>query len=215
MTGPILVVNPNSNPAVTAGLDAALDGFRLAGGPKIECLTLAEGPFGIESQRDSDAVIGPLVALVGARPDAAAFVIACYSDPGLEACREAAQVPVFGIQESGVLAALARGDRFGVIAIAEGSIARHRRYLRRMGVLDRLAGERALNMSVAETAEDATYARLAETGAALVADGADALVLGCAGMARHRKALEAELARPVIDPTQAAVAMALGALLPG
>jgi len=43
-------------------------------------------------------------------------------------------------------------------------------------------------------------------------DGAEALVMGCAGMARHRKALEDELGIPVIDPTQAAVAMAIGAV---
>jgi Asp/Glu/hydantoin racemase len=44
-------------------------------------------------------------------------------------------------------------------------------------------------------------------------DGADVIVMGCAGMARHRAPLEAALGVPVIDPTQAAVAMALGTVL--
>ncbi len=216
MSGPIVVVNPNSNEVVTQGLDAALDCFRFPSAPAIECLTLAEGPFGIESQVDSDAVVLPLVRLVEARGDAGAFVIACYSDPGLDACRSATRAPVFGIQESGVLTALARGDRFGVIAIAEASIRRHRRYLRRMGALDRLAGERALNVSVDETARgERTFERLVETARALIGDGADTVILGCAGMARHRAPLEAELGLPVIDPTQAAVAMAIGALATG
>ena len=216
MTGPIVVINPNSNQTVTDGLAAALAPFNRAGGPAIECLTLAEGPFGIESQSDSDLVVAPLLDLVTSRADASAFVIACYSDPGLEACRTFTSVPCFGIQESGVLAALARGDLFGVIAISETSIARHRRYVRRMGVLERLAGERALNMSVAETAtgED-TFSALERTGKALVADGADVIVFGCAGMAAHRSKLEAKLGVPVVEPTQAAVAMALGAVLPG
>jgi allantoin racemase len=43
-------------------------------------------------------------------------------------------------------------------------------------------------------------------------DGADVIVMGCAGMARHRRPLEAALGVPVIDPTQAAVAMAIGTL---
>jgi Asp/Glu/hydantoin racemase len=43
-------------------------------------------------------------------------------------------------------------------------------------------------------------------------DGAEAVVMGCAGMARHRRPLEEELGIPVIDPTQAAVTMALGAV---
>jgi Asp/Glu/hydantoin racemase len=214
MSGPILVVNPNSNQAVTDGLDAALAGFRLGGGPAIECLTLAQGPFGIESQIDSDSVTLPLVELVRARPDASAFVIACYSDPGLDACRSATSAPVYGIQEAGVLSALARGDRFGVIAIRDASIGRHRRHLRRMGVLDRLAGERALEMSVDESARgEGTFARLVEIGGTLAQEGADVLILGCAGMARHRAALEDRLGLPVIDPTQAAVAMAMGAAL--
>ncbi len=214
MSGPIVVINPNSNQAVTDGLDAALAPFRLQGGPGIECLTLAEGPFGIESQMDSDSVVLPLASLVRSRRDAGAFVIACYSDPGIDACRSVARQPVFGIQESGVLAAMARADRFGVIAIAEASVARHRRYMARMQVLDRLAEELPLNMSVDETARGAdTLARLTQVGGELKARGAGALILGCAGMARHRAALEDALGVPVIDPTQAAVAMALGALL--
>ena len=213
MPGPILVINPNSNEAVTEGLRAALAPFAAAG-VAIECVTLAEGPFGVESQRDSDAVVMPLVRLVEARRDAGAVVIACYSDPGLDACREAAQVPVYGIQESGVATALARADLFGVIAIAEASILRHRRAMRRMGVLHRLAGERALAMSVDETARGArTFDRLVEVGGALIGDGAQALVLGCAGMAVHRRPLEDRLGAPVIDPCQAAVAMALGGVL--
>lgn len=209
---PIVVINPNSNEAVTEGLRDALEPFTRAA--PIECLTLAEGPFGVQSQLDSDSVILPLVRLVQGRPDAGAFVIACYSDPGLDACRSVSPVPVFGIQESGVLTAMARADRFGVIAVAEPSILRHRRFMRRMGVLDRLAGERALNMSVDETARgEGTFARLVEVGTAIRADGAEALILGCAGMARHRAPLEAALGVPVIEPTQAAVAMALGAVL--
>jgi Asp/Glu/hydantoin racemase len=213
-SGPIVVINPNSNAAVTAGLDDALAAYRFAGGPEIECVALAEGPFGIESQLHSDQVVVPLVRLVERRPDASAFVIACYSDPGIDACRSIAKVPVFGIQESGMLTALARGDRVGIIAIAEPSIARHRRYMRRMGVMDRVVAELPLNMTVDETARgNRTFERLIEVGGQLVDQGADAIVLGCAGMARHRQPLEDELGVPVVDPTQAAVAMALGVVL--
>jgi len=214
VTGPIVVINPNSNQAVTDGLGRALTPFGLEGGPGIVCLTLAEGPFGIQSQMDSDSVVLPLAELVRSRPDAAAFVIACYSDPGIDACRSVSPVPVYGIQESGVLTALARADRIGIVAIAEASVHRHRLYMRRMGVLDRVAGERALNMTVDESARGAgTFDRLVAVGRDLIADGAGALILGCAGMAVHRARLEAELGLPVIDPTQAAVAQAMGAVL--
>ncbi len=212
----ILVINPNSNEVVTRGLSDALDAMRFADGPEIVCRTLERGPIGIETQFDIESVTLPLRDLVMST-EAAAFVIACYSDPGLHVCREATTKPVFGINESGVLTALARGERFGVIAIKQRSIRRHIRYLRQMGLLDRLVGERSLDMSVAETASgDRTLEKMIEAGRALRdLDGAEVVVMGCAGMARHRTPLEEALGVPVIDPTQAAVAMALGAVVFG
>ena len=208
----IEVINPNSNTTVTAGLNSALDDLRFSNGPAIHCHTLEEGPFGVESQVDSDSVVMPLVRFVQERPDSSAFIIACYSDPGLDACRSVTQAPVLGIQEAGVLTAMSLGDRFGVLAIAKASVERHRRYMRRMGVLNRLAGERPLGLTVDESARgENTFARLVEVGSQLIdEDGADVLILGCAGMAVHRAPLERELGVPVIEPTRAAVGMLIG-----
>jgi allantoin racemase len=210
----ILVINPNSNPAVTQGFDEALEPLRRPGGPRILCETLLEGPFGVETQAHVESVALPLARMVTERPDAGAFVIACYSDPGLFVCREVTTKPVLGIAECGLLTAMARGQRLGVIAIARRSIPRHIRYMRQMGIMDRLAAERPLEMSVADIASgDATLARMIAVGTQLRdLDSADVIVMGCAGMARHRKALEAALGIPVIDPVQAAVTMAVGML---
>ena len=80
----ILVVNPNSTDAVTQGIDEAMAPLRFAGGPEIRCVTLAEGPPAVESQSDADGVIPPLCRLIReTEAHAAAFVIACFSDPGL------------------------------------------------------------------------------------------------------------------------------------
>jgi allantoin racemase len=211
----ILVINPNSNTQVTINLTAALQPITFDSGPEIECVTMAEGPFGVETQADLENAVLPLRRLVAADNSADAFVIACYSDPGLQVCREATTRPVFGIAEAGVLSALARGDRFGVIAVAQRSIPRHMRYLRQMCLMDRFAGERPLNMTVAETASGAdTLERMIKIGRDLKdIDGANAIVMGCAGMARHRAALEDAIGIPVIDPTQAAVTMAIGAVM--
>jgi Asp/Glu/hydantoin racemase len=212
--GRILVVNPNSNETVTKGLAEALQPIQFADGPHIECRTLHEGPYGIETQEHVESVTLPLRHLVAGSNDVDAFVIACYSDPGLHVCREATSRPVFGINECGVLTALASGERFGVIAIAQRSIRRHIRYMRQMGLLDRLAGERPLDMSVAETASGKdTLERMIAVGRQLRdEDGADVIVMGCAGMARHRGPLQSALGVPVIDPTQAAVTLAVGAV---
>ncbi len=211
----ILVINPNSNEMVTEGLRQALVPLAFAEGPEIVCETLREGPAGIETQEHVESVTLPLRRRVEAANDVDAFVIACYSDPGLHVAREGTQSPVFGIAECGVLTALTRADRFGVIAIKSRSIPRHIRYLRQMGLMDRLAGERPLEMSVAESASgEGTLARMIAIGRALRdEDGAGAIVMGCAGMARHRRPLEDALGVPVIDPTQAAVAMPIGTLM--
>jgi Asp/Glu/hydantoin racemase len=214
MSERIVVVNPNSSEPVTAAIERALAPLRMAGGPAIECVTLAEGPPGIETQAHVEQVVQPLCRLVRGRADATAFVIACFSDPGLFACREATVRPVFGIAECGLLTALTRGERFGIIAILKTSLARHLRYVRQLGLAGRFAGEVPLGLGVLELADhERTFGRMCEVGARLRDEhGADVLVLGCAGMAEYRADLETTLGLPVIDPTQAAVAMAIGAV---
>ena len=86
----ILVINPNSSETVTRGIDLAMEPLRIAGGPGIDCVTLKEGPPGIETQQHVDGVIAPMLRLVREKEaEYAAFVVACYSDPGLHSVREA------------------------------------------------------------------------------------------------------------------------------
>ena len=213
MTDRILVINPNSSEAVTRAIDNAMAPLRFLGGPAIECLTLAEGPPGIESQRDADSVILPLCRMIRAREaDAAAFVIACFSDPGLYSAREVTAKPVLGIAECGILTALTLGQRFGIVSILSASVSRQLRYVAAMGVSQRLAGDVPVGLGVAELAEPRTaLPRLIESGR-LLRDrhGADVLVLACAGMAGYRDELEEAMQLPVVEPTQAAVTMAIG-----
>ena len=212
----IVVVNPNSTEAVTRGIDEAVAPLRFADGPEIDCLTLAEGPPGVETQRHVDGVVGPLCALIGREDNRAdAFVIACFSDPGLHSARETTRHPVFGISAAAMTAALNLGDRFAIIAILPASVSRHRRDIHQMGLQARFAGELPIGLGVTELEGDpaAVEARMAEVGGRLVAEqGADVLILGCAGMARYRTPLEKRLGVPVLDPSQAAVAQAVAAV---
>jgi Asp/Glu/hydantoin racemase len=213
MTGTIFVINPNSSDAVTAKIDEAVKPLRSSDGPEIECVTLAEGPPAVESQRDVDSVPGPLLRTAARLENAAgAFVVACFSDPGMHSLREQSRRPVLGIAESGILTALTLGQRFGVIAILANSVPRHLRYYGAMGVMGRLAGELPAGLRVHELADSGrTLRRMTEVGQALRDDhGADVLVMGCAGMAPYREPLEKTLGIPVVEPTQAAVTMAVG-----
>lgn len=215
MTDRILVINPNSTEAVTRGIDAAMAPLRFSGGPEIECVTMKEGPPGVETQAHVESVVQPLARMVEARDnDTGCFVIACFSDPGMQLCREVTRKPVLGIAECGILTALTLGERFGVIAIKSASVKRHLRYVGAMGLNDRLAGDMAIDLGVVELADEGrTFGRMVDVGKRLRDErGADVLVMGCAGMARYRDRLEAEIGVPVVEPSQAAVSMAIGRL---
>jgi allantoin racemase len=211
----ILVVNPNSSISCTAGIAAALAPFAAPGLPRMEVVRLEEGPPAIATWRDWYAVAEPLCRVVEREP-ALAYVIACVSDPGIEAARMATDRPVLGLLRSAVAAALARGERFGIIGFLETSRPRQRRVLQAMGVEARLAGYEPLNLPM-ETLTDpvAPRARLQQAARTLVAQGAEVVVLGCAGMAGHVRAAEDAAGVPVIEPCQAAGAQALLAVLSG
>jgi Asp/Glu/hydantoin racemase len=210
----ILVVNPNSSVACSDGIAAALAPFRLPRGPEFEVMTLREGPPAIYDWRDWHGVVAPLCRLIEREP-ADAYVIACASDPGIEAARATTRQPVFGLFRCAVAAAVARAERFGVISIVDASRARHLAALRAMGLEARLATELALNVTMDALLEPAAARqRLVEAGRACAAAGAGAVILGCTGMAHHRAAVEDAAGVPVIEPCQAAAGIVLGSLPP-
>ncbi len=208
----LVVINPNSNEEVTAGIDRAMEPMRAWGTP-IRCVTLTEGPPGIESQAQADRVVSPMLDLARSlEPEALGFVIACFGDPGLHALRDETALPSIGIQEAAVTTALRLGHRFGVISILPASVPRHLRAFGAMGVLDRLAGDRAIGLGVGDLARPGrTLGAMVATGSRLRdEDQADVLIMGCAGMADYREAVEAETGLPVVEPCQAGAAAALG-----
>ena len=215
MSQTVFVINPNSSTSVTDGIDAAMAPLRMVGGPPIRCLTLAEGPPGIQTQSHVESVIAPLGRLASSlQHEAGAFVIACFSDPGLHLLRETVPQPVLGISECGVLTALTLGHSFGVLAILEMSIPRHLRTWGAMGIRERFVGEMAIGLGVTELVDhERTLARMTETGRRLRDERqAHVLVMGCAGMAAYRAPLQQALGIPVVEPSQAAAVMAIGRL---
>ena len=209
----IYIINPNSSQHVTDGIDRAVAPMRKNSAVPIEARTLSEGPPGIETQAHVDGVVVPMLAHAAAlESKASAFVVACYSDPGLAALRDVSACPVLGIGEASILTALTLGQRFGIISILSGSIPRHMRYVGAMGLMDRLAGDEPLNLGVLELADETrTFERLKTVGESLRDHShADVVILGCAGMTAFRTDLETHLGIPVVEPCQAATAMAIG-----
>ena len=206
----LFVLNPNSSANVTEGIDRAVEPLRSWGHP-VRCVTMAEGPPGIETDAHVAAVVDPLCRLAGALTDASGIVVACFSDPGVERLRSELTVPVLGIREAAVARSLTLGNRFGVIAISEASVRRHLNAFGEMEVTDRLAGDRPLDLSVSELADrEVALDRMIQIGHTLKeTDKAEVLIMGCAGMADYRDEIETATGLPVVEPCQAAVAMAL------
>lgn len=122
-TGPILVINPNSSVKVTEDIARSVAPLRLQGGPAFECVGIDKGPATISSMKDSAEAALNVAEIVQARPDASAYIIACFSDPGVDLCRTLVRQPVIGIQEAGILTAMAQADLFGIVALGPASVA--------------------------------------------------------------------------------------------
>ncbi|WP_027836158.1 aspartate/glutamate racemase family protein [Maritalea myrionectae] len=208
----ILVINPNSSKSVTQSMAHCLAEIDGRTSHDIICIELSKSPPGIETDEHVAEVVPHILEAVAAS-DADAFVIACFSDPGIAKVRATTNKPVFGIAESAYLTALSLGSAFGIISMGPSSIGRHLRYLQHLQLDKRLAGDRAINITVPELMTSNVIEGLGETGRALRdQDGADVLILGCAGLGNYRQDLQALLQLPVVDPVQAGVMHAINAL---
>lgn len=177
---------------------------------RIECLGLSDAPPGIETQEHIDTVT-PLIESCINEHGHDAFILACFSDPGIRKLRQRCGRPIFGIGECAYLQAMSMGDRFGVISTVPEASIRHERYVSELGVSSRLAADLPLDLGVADlSSEERTSERLLSVAGALVAKGADVLILGCAGMSRYQERVRNAFGKPVIEPTIAAVQFAVG-----
>ena len=210
----VLVINPNSNKSMTAAMDRSLDRMRYPGGPEIICVTLAEGPPGIETHRQSDEVRVPLYALIEReKGNYDAFVIGCFGDPGVVAARELASKPVIGLCEAGVSAALNFAETYGIVTNLASDATGEIRLLRALGLEARLVGIEAIGIAVTSLA-DTPEVRGALVAAArrLGERGAQGVVLGCAGMSAYARQIREETGLWVVDPVIAAAGLAFAAI---
>ncbi len=210
----ILVLNPNSSEKVTDSIRRSVAGLAATTNHQLVFERLPEAPLGIESDKDVETV-APMVRERALAGGADALVIACFSDPGVEDTRATVtEIPVIGIAEAGYYAALQFGRRFGVVSLGPASIARHAVRIAVLGITARLAGDRSADLTVEQSGDEGlSRERVIETGKTLAGrDGADVIVLGCAGMGNQRPFLQQAIGLPVVDPVQAGVAAAISAL---
>jgi allantoin racemase len=208
----INIVNPNSTASMTAKIGAAARQVAAAG-TQILAVNPQTGPASIEGYYDEAISLPGMLDLIarGEQAGADAHIIACFDDTGLEAARCIAAAPVIGIGEAAFHLACLVAYRFSVITTLSRSIAAIETNLLKYGLDRRCAKVRAAELPVLALEDAAGGGReaiSAEIARAKSEDRAEAIVLGCAGMADLADALSAEHGLPVVDGVAAAVKLA-------
>ena len=206
----IVVVNPNTTASMTAKIGAAAKAVA-SPGVEVRAVNPDFGPPSIEGYFDEAFSVPGLLAEIAKAADADAFVVACFDDTGLEAARCATEAPVVGIGEAAFHMASLIADKFSVVTTLPRSIAPIEKNLVKYGLSARCAKVRAADVPVLaleEPGSDAARTIEAEIARALTEDGAEAIVLGCAGMTDLARALGRAAGVPVLDGVACAVSLA-------
>jgi allantoin racemase len=208
----IFVVNPNTTASMTESIGRAARAVAAAG-TEIIAVNPPDGPVSIEGYYDEAFSVPGLLAEIakGESLGVSAHIIACFDDTGLEAARSLASKPVIGIGEAAFHLASMLGHRFSVVTTLSRSIAAIETNLMKYGLAARCAKVRASEVPVLALDDPASNASVqisAEIERAKIEDRAEAIVLGCAGMADLAARLSDQHGLPVIDGVASAVKLA-------
>jgi allantoin racemase len=206
----ILVVNPNTTASMTEKIGAAARRVASAG-TEIQAVNPASGPASIEGFYDEAMSLSGLLAVIRDASEYDAVVIACFDDTGLDAARCLTEKPVIGIGEAAYHIASMISNRFSVVTTLARSVPALEHNLHRYGLIARCARVRSSEVAVLELERPGSDARdriSAEIGRAVAEDRAEAIVLGCAGMADLADTLAKVHGLPVLDGVTCAIGLA-------
>jgi allantoin racemase len=204
----ILVINPNTTQAMTDEIGHAARAAA-APGTEIDCLSPANGPRSIEGFTDEVLAAYNTVDLVAqTRGQYDGYVIACFGDPAISACREIADVPVVGIAESAFHMASLVAHKWSIVTVLPRVKPFMEEVIHRNGMELKCASIRCTPLTVLEIEADIERTKrmmLEEARDAIDNDGAEAILLGCAGLGPIDKSMQEALGVPVFDGTACAV----------
>jgi len=209
----ILVINPNTTQAMTDEIGHAARQAASAG-TEIECVSPEAGPRSIEGF--TDEVLASyhtvdIVARTAGQYDG--YVIACYGDPALSACREVADAPVVGIAEASFYLASLVAHKWSIVTVLPRVEPLLEELVKRNGMEHRCASIRCTPLTVLEIEADIERTKrmmLEEARTAIEHDGAEAILLGCAGLGPIDKTMQEALGVPVFDGVACAVKLVEG-----
>ncbi len=197
----ILVVNPNSTTSMTQKVARSARQVAQAG-TEILAVNPLEGPASIQGYLDVAHCVPHLLETISHHQGVDGIVIACFDDTGLDAARCAVEVPVIGIGEAAFHAASLLACKFSVVTTLRRSVPGIEANLLRYGLDRRCVRVRASEVPVLdlEKNDPSTLERIeSEIRLSLDQDGAEAIVLGCAGMASLAKRLSDKFGVPTLE----------------
>jgi allantoin racemase len=214
----IMVINPNTTRSMTDAAVAAAErvarpGTVVVGG------TPSQGVATVESHyQEVWGALGVVEQVTAGEADGVdGYVVACFGDTGVPAARELAAGPVVGMTEAALLTAALIAHRFTIVTMPRRTMAHSDRIVRELGLGHRCT-VRAVDVDVAEVADGSAHLAkvfIEQGRRAMAEDGAEAVILGCAGLTDLVGPVGAELGLPVIDGVTAAIPLVEGLLAQG
>jgi len=204
----ILIINPNSDPEMTAAIQSAAEYFAAEDFEAVTKLT-PEAPSFIETYEDQVKAAAGMIQLVRDNESQYdAFIIACHCDPNLDTIKEITKKPVVGIGEASMKLATMLGHRFSVVSTTSHSAPNKEALIRQYHLQDQLASVRS---PIDENMACSLEAKFLEASwLAINEDKAEVIVLGCACLAGLDKSLQEKLGVPVLDGVICALIIAAG-----
>ena len=208
----IFVINPNTSESMTDHLRRELERIKRPD-TELKVVCSEYGPITIESAYD-EALAQPatLERVQQANEEGYdAVVLACFSDPALDAAKEISEIPVIGIEEATMHVAAMLGHKFSVTTSGRNRVPTRELHARKHGLESRFASTLVLDMSVEEmdAKPEKAKARILEVAReAVIEEGTEVVILGCAGLAGYAEDVERELGVVVLDPSSVALKVA-------
>lgn len=209
----IKIINPNTTLSMTKSIELAARKFARPDA-HVYAVSPATGPDSIESMYDEYLSVPGVISEVikGDREEGAdAFIIACFGDPGILACREVTDKPVIGIAQAAYTLAQMIAPNFSVVYVLDRSETVVRNSLHLAGAEHACKSLRSCGLGVLDFERDPDIGIKAlslQSRKCVEVDGAECVVLGCAGFVQFAEKLNHELPVPVIDGVMPAVKFA-------
>jgi allantoin racemase len=200
----IFVINPNTSAAMTRHIRQELERIKRPG-TEITVANPARGPATIESAYDEALAAPGMLRLVREANEKGydAILLACFADPALDAAKELSDIPVIGIEEASFHIAAMLGHKFAVLTSSARRKSTRELHARLRNVENALASTPVFEMPLLEMDSNPAKAKARAVELARKAiqdDGAEVIILGCAGLAGYAKDIEREVGAVVIDP---------------